>query len=230
MKILGIETSGQVAGVAVAEDGKLLAEMNLSYKKEHSTTIMPMLDTLLNALNLQPSDIDLCAVTNGPGSFTGLRIGVATIKGFCFQSKQVIPVPTLDALAYNVYDQKNLVVPIMDARRNQVYTAVYYQGNRLTEYEALPLPELLQKVTEYGTNYHTGVVFLGDGVYAYGETLRAYTDLAVSFATENNCLQRASSVALLAFSLYEQGKACSAEELPIYYLRKSQAERLSSSD
>ena len=126
MKILGLDSSGLVAGVAVAEDGELVAEYTINYKKTHSQTLLPMLDALRNMIELDMHTVDAIAVASGPGSFTGLRIGSATAKGLGLAlDKPLVEVPTLEGLAWNLYGTDKVVCPIMDARRNQVYTAAY---------------------------------------------------------------------------------------------------------
>ncbi|MBP5733988.1 MAG: tRNA (adenosine(37)-N6)-threonylcarbamoyltransferase complex dimerization subunit type 1 TsaB, partial [Lachnospiraceae bacterium] len=126
MKILGIDSSGLVASVAVTNDGVLLGEYTTNYKKTHSQTLLPMLDELKKMIELDLSTLDAIAISAGPGSFTGLRIGSATAKGLGLAlDKPLIEVPTLEGLAYNLCGSNALVCPIMDARRNQVYTAVY---------------------------------------------------------------------------------------------------------
>ena len=125
MKILAIDSSGLVASVALLEDDTLLAEYTVNYKKTHSQTLLPMLDAIVQMIDLDLNSIDAIAVSKGPGSFTGLRIGSATAKGLGLAlEKPLIEVPTVDALAYNLYDAEGLVVPMMDARRAQVYTGI----------------------------------------------------------------------------------------------------------
>ena len=125
MKILGLDSSGLVASVAVLEDNNLCAEYTVNFKKTHSQTLLPMLDVIAEMIQLDLNTVDGIAVAAGPGSFTGLRIGSATAKGLGLAlQKPLLAVPTLDALAYNIFDAKELVCPIMDARRNQVYTGV----------------------------------------------------------------------------------------------------------
>ena len=128
MKILALDSSGLVASVAVMENDTLVAEYTMNYKKTHSQTLLPMLDEIKNNIQVDLSSIDAIAVAAGPGSFTGLRIGSATAKGLGLAlDKPLIAVPTVDALAYNLYDtgEDTVVCPIMDARRNQVYTGIY---------------------------------------------------------------------------------------------------------
>ena len=126
MKILGLDSSGLVAGVAIVEDNVLLAEYTTNYKKTHSQTLLPMLAELREMIDLDMESIDAIAIAAGPGSFTGLRIGAATAKGLGLAlDKPLVEVPTLEGLAYNLCGTDKLVCPLMDARRNQVYTGVY---------------------------------------------------------------------------------------------------------
>ena len=126
MKILGLDSSGLVASVAVAEEGNLLAEYTVNYKKTHSQTLLPMLDELVKMIELDLHTIDAIAIAMGPGSFTGLRIGSATAKGLGFAlGKPLVEIPTVDGLAYNLWGSSDVVCPLMDARRNQTYTGLY---------------------------------------------------------------------------------------------------------
>ena len=151
MKILALDSSGLVASVALLQDETLVAEYTMNYKKTHSQTLLPMLDEIKKAVDLDLETLDAIAVAAGPGSFTGLRIGSATAKGLGLAlDKPLIPVPTLEALAYNLYDtpEDTLICPIMDARRKQVYTGIYafkdYCLITVKEQAALPMEELLK--------------------------------------------------------------------------------------
>ena len=132
MKVLAVDSSGLVASVAVVQDDELLAEYTLNYKKTHSQTLLPMLEELKKMIDLDLNSIDVIAVAAGPGSFTGLRIGSATVKGLGLAlNKPIAQVPTLEGLAYNMCGTDHLVCPLMDARREQVYTGVYrFVGKR----------------------------------------------------------------------------------------------------
>ena len=153
MKILALDSSGLVASVALVEDDTLVAEYTMNYKKTHSQTLLPMLDEIKKAVELDLETLDAIAVAAGPGSFTGLRIGSATAKGLGLAlNKPLIGVPTLEALAYNLYDTApgTLVCPIMDARRKQVYTGVYAFENHnlitIKDQAALPMDELIREL------------------------------------------------------------------------------------
>ena len=133
MKVLGLDSSGLVAGVAVAEDANLLGEYTVNYKKTHSQTLLPMLAEVAKMTELDLGTVDVIAVAGGPGSFTGLRIGSATAKGLGLAlDVPIVSVPTVDALAYNLAGHRDLVCPLMDARRNQAYTGLYrFDGNTM---------------------------------------------------------------------------------------------------
>lgn len=223
MIILAIEASAQAASVALVTQELTLAEVTVNTKKNHSITLMPMIEFMFQTVGFDISKVDYIAVTTGPGSFTGIRIGVATAKALAHGTgKKLLGVPTLDALAYNVFDENNIVVPVMDARRNQVYTCFYEwsEGNiqRLTEYMAIDIDECIKRASAYKRN----VIFLGDGIAVYGQRILD-ADKCFRLAPANNNMQRASSVALAGMSNLEW--VTTYDKLEIFYLRKSQAER-----
>ena len=228
MKILALDSSGLVASVAVMENDTLVAEYTMNYKKTHSQTLLPMLNEIKNNIQLDLNSIDAIAVAAGPGSFTGLRIGSATAKGLGLAlDKPLIAVPTVDALAYNLYDtgEDTVVCPIMDARRNQVYTGIYkFQNHELVivkEQDALSIHELLEVLNGIGKK----VIFLGDGVPVFKETIRENCKVEYSFAPAHLNRQRAGAVGALAGIYFKQGKIQTAVEHQPDYLRVSQAER-----
>lgn len=220
MTILAIETTAGPASAAIVRDRALLAECTLNYKMTHSQTIMPMISGLLGALSLSAEDMDYIACSSGPGSFTGLRIGAATAKGLAMGAgKPIVPVPTLDALAYNIYESAAIVCPVMDARRGQVYTSLYEwrrgRLNRLAEYMAAPLEEIVDKALSFGR----GAVFTGDALYALPDRE------GVIKAPASCNMQRAACVAALAEELIPHGKAIDGGDFVPFYIRKPQAER-----
>lgn len=226
MRVLGLDSSGLVASVAVVEDENLLAEYTVNYKKTHSQTLLPMLDEISEMIQLDLNSVDAIAAASGPGSFTGLRIGSATAKGLGLALKKpLVAVPTLDALAYNLYDHKDMICPIMDARRNQVYTGIYafenHEMKTLQESCALDIKELIAKLNMLGK----AVVFLGDGVAVYRTIIEENLEIPYSFAPAHCNKQRASAVAALGFIYANQGNTVTAAEFQPDYLRKSQAER-----
>jgi tRNA threonylcarbamoyladenosine biosynthesis protein TsaB len=221
MNLLAVDTSGNVCSAAVLMNEKILAEKYVDNKKTHSETIESMADECLMeaGINIKEADIFCCAV--GPGSFTGIRIGTAMIKAFAHASgKPVIGVNTLDALAFNVSGTDEYVCPVIDARRGEVYTALYFKGERVSEYRAEMLDAVLEDLKGKKT------VFLGDGAGNYSEKiLSASRDFRI--AHPGVVLQRAGSVGLCAYAMYQKGETSDAYTLEPFYLKESQPERLS---
>ncbi len=230
MKVLAIDSSGLVATVAVVEDNELLAEYTTNYKKTHSQTLLPMLEHVKEMIDLDLNTVDYLAVAAGPGSFTGLRIGSATVKGLGLAlNKPVVEVPTLEGLAYNLCGTDHLVCPLMDARRNQVYTGIYefeaeehtWQMKTVKEQCAVDVAEIIEECNKLGRP----VIFLGDGVPVYEAKIAELCRVPYTFALAGMNRQRAAAVAALAVKYAGEGKVVSAAEHAPEYLRKSQAER-----
>lgn len=226
MKILAVETSSATASVAVMDNEILLAEYTLNHNKTHSQWLAPMTNQILENLDLKSGDIDIYAASSGPGSFTGLRIGITTIKAIAYVAqKPVISVPTLDALAYNIPLVDKLVCPIMDARNNQVYTALYKRDKTvqtiITEYMGIPINELVEILK----GKKQEVVFVGDAVEVHREYLLSELGDSCEFAPGNLMLQKASSVAQAARIRAMNGLIENCFDMIPFYLRKSQAER-----
>lgn len=231
MRILALDSSGLVAAVAVVEEEQTIAEYTVNYKKTHSQTLLPMLDEVVKMTELDMSTIDAIAISGGPGSFTGLRIGSATAKGLGLAlGKPLIHIPTLDGLAYNLYGTADIICPIMDARRKQVYTGIYFFGadengelklNILEPQMAIGVDELIGKLNELGRP----VTFLGDGVPVYKELLKAGLSIPYRFAPAHMNRQRGASIGVCAIQYYKEGKIESAADHQPDYLRVSQAER-----
>ena len=225
-KILGIESSSLVASVAILDGDTITAEYTVNHKKTHSQTLLPMLDESVRMTEQNLEDLDAIAVSGGPGSFTGLRIGSATAKGLGLAlEKPLIHVPTLDAMAYNLYGCGERICPIMDARRGQVYTGIYrFEDNAfrtLKEDCAIALEELLEELAAA----QEPVVFLGDGVPVGREKIAARLGSLARFAPAQMNRQRAASVAALGAVMYAEGKTETAAAHAPEYLRMSQAER-----
>lgn len=233
MKIMALDSSGLVASVALAEDDNLIAEYTVQYKKTHSQTLLPMLQEICRMVELDLDTVDAIAVAAGPGSFTGLRIGSATAKGLAFAMKKpIVPVPTVDGLAYQMYGAKDLVCPIMDARRSQVYTGIYefvpdqngrydYDMRVVREQCAVSFDEIAGALNELDRS----VVFLGDGVPVFRERMAQVMRVPYTMAPLHRARQSAAAVAALGSLYYEQGRAVSGAEHAPEYLRLSQAER-----
>ena len=226
MLILGIESSSLVASVAIVTDETLIAEYTTNFKKTHSQTLLPMLDEIVKMTGIDIKEIDAIAVSCGPGSFTGLRIGAATAKGLGLALKKpLVSVPTLEATAFNLFETNCLICPIMDARRNQVYNGIYEYKNgefkTVTPQRALEVEKLITELNEIGKK----VLFLGDGVPVYSDYIKENINIEYSFAPAHLNRQRAGSVAALGLKLFKEGKTVSAANFNLNYLRKSQAER-----
>lgn len=226
MLILGIDTSALACGAAVIKDGKLISETYLNTGLTHSQTVMELIDSALKNAGISFSDIDAVAVSAGPGSFTGIRIGVSAVKGLCFpEDKPCCPVSTLEALANCVDLDGFLIVPVMDARCMQVYTAVFEKTDgeivRIVEDTPMKLEELYDVLKEYDKK----IILIGDGAELSYKYL-SEKSLDVRVFSEIFKFQHASGVAITAFRHYNKGdEFISASELVPSYLRLSQAER-----
>lgn len=222
MKILAFDSSAVIASVALCDGERLLGEYTLNNGNTHSETLLPMAEALLQSAELTVDDLDLIAVAAGPGSFTGVRIGAATVKGLAFATGiPTVGVSTLEALAENLNFVNGLVVPVMNARRGQVYTAIFRfqdgRGERLLEDSAIAITELDEKLSTYSEP----VYLVGDG---YGVTAPVLTH-AYRPIPERLRHQSAYSVAQVARRLHEKGASVSDAALAPTYLRLSQAER-----
>lgn len=227
MKILALDSSGMPASCAVLEDGVLLAEYTVRYKKTHSQTLLPMVDEVSRMLELDLNTLDALAIAGGPGSFTGLRIGSATVKGIGLAlNKPIVNVPTLEGLACNVYGRSGIICPMMDARRSEVFGGLYrFEGGRLTviaDQAPLSIADLTVRLNELGEH----VVLLGDGSAVYRDKLKELLTVPYEFVPGNLNEQHASSVAVRAAQMFAEGKTETAAEHRPIYLRVSQAERV----
>jgi len=226
MKILALDSSGLVASVAVIQDDNLMGEYTVNYKKTHSQTLLPMLDAVAKMIELDLRTVDAIAVVKGPGSFTGLRIGSATAKGLGLAlDVPMVEVPTVDGLACNLWGAKDLVCPLMDARRNQAYTGIYaFEDGVMQVLEqqcAVDISCIVEKLNALGRP----VVFLGDGVPVFRDYIDAYVQAPHFYAPPHLNKQRAGAVAWLAMQYMKNGQTVSAAEHHPDYLRLSQAER-----
>ena len=231
MKILGIDSSGLVASAAIADEKNIIAEFTVNNKQTHSQTLLPMIEKVVDMSGIELEQIDAIAIAAGPGSFTGLRIGSATAKGLGLAlEKPLIHIPTLEGLAYNLCGIADVVCPIMDARRGQVYAGIYeFDGQKLHILEdqmAVPIEELGEKLKKY-LKEGRRVTFLGDGVPVHKTKIKEeiLPGGAVTFAPANMNRQRAASVGTLGMQYYKEGKIETAMEHEPDYLRVSQAER-----
>lgn len=226
MKLLAVDASGQVASVAIMTEEGIRAEYTVDYKKTHSQTLLPMIDEICKMTETEPAKLDAIAVSQGPGSFTGLRIGAATVKGMAFAlDKPVIAIPTLQMLAANFHGANENICPMMDARRNQVYTGIYrfQEGELLTvsEQKACAVEDIISEINRQNRE----VILLGDGSEVYRQLLTEALNCPFRFAAPHLNRQRAGSLAVLAWDKLQRGEVIRGEEFELEYLRLSQAER-----
>lgn len=223
MLLLSVDSSASPASVCLYEDGKVLADYYLNIGLTHSQTLMAMVESVLQISGKTTEDIDVYAVNSGPGSFTGVRIGVSAVKGMAYTlDKPCIAVSTLESMAYNFIGQKTYICACMDARRNQVYNALFRVENdrieRLCEDRAIPVEDLLAELKDLTDD----VTLVGDGA----ELVFDSTELSsIRLSPPHLRYQRASAVAIAALEKYNRGEVLSPAALMPHYLRLSQAER-----
>lgn len=223
MKVLGVDTSGRMGSVAVLEDDTVLAEIAVTSTQTHAKRLMSAVDVTLEMIGLTIADCDGFAVTTGPGSFTGLRIGISTIKGLGFATrKPVTGVSTLDALAHQFPSFPHLVCPVLDARKGQIYTALcecagYMKWKRLVEDCAAEPRQWLKQIQHL-------CLFVGDGAIVYGELIRETLGSLAHFAPPYLNRVRASVVAYIGMRQILNGQIVDVARLVPHYIRKSDAE------
>ncbi len=224
MIILSVDTSTVAASVAVSDEEKLHGIYYTNYKLKHSEKLLPLVDGLLNEIGMKLSDMDAFAITVGPGSFTGLRIGAATVKGYAYAlDKPVIPVSTLEALAYSQPHFDGIICPILDAQRSQVYCAAFVNGQdgvkRLTDDDAKDIGEFCDEIITLAGERRA--IFLGDGVYKFKDEITARLGDKAVFADDMTMMPNA---AYLAKAALKSDRRESAYSLELNYIRKAQAE------
>ena len=224
MKILAVDTSATPVSAALTDSGRLLGEFYLNVKTTHSQTLMPIVESLLKTTGTDVKDIDVFAVNVGPGSFTGVRIGVASVKGLTMPlDKPCAAVSTLEAMANCIPYESGVVCAVMDARCSQVYNALFRMkggiAERLTPDRALSIAELKQELA----NYSEEVYLVGDGAEI---CQNAFSDMEnIVLVPENIRFQHAYGTAKAAERMAEENKLCTSDELMPMYLRLPQAER-----
>lgn len=224
--ILGIDTATRVAGVAVVNGERLISERYIHNLQTHSQNIIPMIQQVMSDAGLKPAELQGIAVTGGPGSFTGLRIGMSAAKAMGLALNiPVMGVPTLKALAWNLFGLEGLVCPILDAKKNEVYTCIYKSApdglQELIAPAALSLERLISALADYRDQK---VTFIGDGVPVFGEAIKEALGGRASFGTMVNSFPRASAVAELGLHQLAEGRLSDSTFIQPVYLRKSEAE------
>ena len=223
IRILALDSTAEVSSVCVCEGERLVCEITVNTGNTHSQTLLPAVEQTLKMAELSVDDIDVFASSTGPGSFTGVRIGVATVKGIAYgKNKPCVSVSTLEALAYNLIGNNGLICPVMNARRSQVYNALFEceNGNltRLCLDRALSISELDEELA----NESRPIYLSGDG---YDITANGFKNTKISFVPERQRYQSAYSVAQIALKKYNAGEYVDDTALVPIYLRPSQAER-----
>lgn len=226
MKILSCECSAKSASCAIIEEGKILASSFVNVPLTHSQTLMPMINSMLISSKVDISDIGAFAISAGPGSFTGVRIGISAVKGMVLaKNTPCISVSTLEAIAYNFLGFDALVCAVMDARCNQVYTALFRVKNgkvkRLCEDKAVSVTDLAKEIKK--SRVKCPIIIAGDGANIFFAAVCDKT--GVVLAQEDNLYQKATGVALCAENKYKKGQSVSPEQLLPVYLRLPQAQR-----
>ena len=222
MKILAVDSSSVTAAVAITENGKVLAENFINNGLTHSQTLMPMVEKTINESGISVKDIDLFAITHGPGSFTGVRIGIASIKGMADAlDKKCLPISTLEAIAEPLKNEDVIACAVMDARCNQVYTAIFNNGERLCDDKAVLIDELGEELKQYDKR----IVFIGDGsVLCYDKLHEIIQDCDV--ADEKIRYVHGESIGFVAENKIKNGEEpINSANLVPFYLRLPQAER-----
>ena len=219
MKIIGIETSGSIGSVCVCDSDTIVAQKTFGKASDHGKGIVSSLKSLFDEITWKPNDIDLIAVSIGPGSYTGLRVGVTCAKTLAYSLKKpVIAVPTLDVLAENVENNVNTLCPVMDAKRKSVYACIYVRADnekkRTTDFLFISPKDLLEILPD-----HT--FLFGDGIIPYREI---FSQKNLTLSPDVLGIASANNVAKLGLKRYEQGERCETETLEPLYLRKSEAE------
>ncbi|MDE0427195.1 MAG: tRNA (adenosine(37)-N6)-threonylcarbamoyltransferase complex dimerization subunit type 1 TsaB [Candidatus Poribacteria bacterium] len=222
MKILGVDTSTPIGSVALIDSDNLVAEHTLDIVQAHSSRLMPAIDSVLKWGNITADDLDGCAVGIGPGSFTGIRIGVATVKSICYAvDKPIIGVSTLEAIAYNLRWSNSIICPLLDARRSEIYGAIF-KGNtkwqRLSEDLCLPIDAFLERIKADTIPDYT-INFVGDGLETYGNVVRENLGERVHFADAIFNVPRGATIAHLGQELLKNGDTDSYWTLVPNYVR-----------
>ena len=216
MKILGIDTSTPIGSVGLIDGERFVAEHALSIVKVHSSRLMPAIDQILQWAGLTVHDIDACAVGIGPGSFTGIRIGVGTIKSLCYALKKpIVGVSTLEAIAYNLRYTDKLICPVLDARKDEVYGAVFRGGQNLLRRSddlCVPIESLLNQIDD-------DVIFGGDGLQRYASAVQERFGDDVSLANPIFNVPRGASIARIGYDRFLNGQSDDYFSLTPNYVR-----------
>ena len=221
IKILAVDTSGTTLAIAILKNDEVLASVNKNTGLTHSETLMPEIISLFDKAGLNASDIDYFVCSNGPGSFTGLRIGISAMIGLAHAvNKPMVEIGTLDGLYKNNKGKQNIICPIIDARREEVYATVFKGNEKILPDRPISLISLCELLKEHNES----ILFCGDGATAYKEKIIEYMSDKAIFADEENMLQNAVSVGLLGLDKIKKGEAVPYNQFKVNYLKPSQPE------
>jgi tRNA threonylcarbamoyladenosine biosynthesis protein TsaB len=226
MKILAIESASVTASCAVSEDFNVLGEFSLSHKKTHSEKLMPLIEELLKELEIKIQDIDVIAISEGPGSYTGLRIGAAIAKSLAFAGNLPIAnIPTIKSMAGNVYDAEKLIVPIMDAKAGRVYTGIYKWEDEELKCVKEQFPCNIEELVDILNQYREPLIFTGDGSVSYKNIIEEKLNRKAHFTPSKFNSLNASTLCYIGCEMARKGETITASSFKPQYLRLSQAER-----
>ena len=216
MKILGVDTSTPIGSVGLIDGENFVGEYSLKIEKAHSSRLMPAIDQILSWANLTVQELDACAVGVGPGSFTGVRIGVGAVKTLCYAIKKpIVGISTLAAIAHNLRYTNALICPVLDARRNEIYGAIFHGGERLERKSddlCVPMEAFLDRVSD-------PAVFVGDGLRRYTDAILNRFGTNVIFAHANFNVPRGSNIARLGYERLLSGQSDDYFSLTPNYVR-----------
>jgi len=225
LKILGIDTSTKFCNLGLIEDEDVLIECTINgLKKKHSSILVPAIKDLLKTIDLKMEEINGIAVSMGPGSFTGLRIGLCVAKGLCYaRSLPLLGIPTLDAMAFPLKEIPYLICPVLESKKDEIYDVVFRGGDslhRVTDYKCEDIQSLLVRLSPLKEK----IVFLGDGIKKYQDIIKEKIGKDILFIDSQLNLSVATSIAFLGLNKLKKGEEDDVSTLSPFYLRKSKAE------
>lgn len=226
MKILAIESASVIASCAVSENDMVLGEYSLGHKKTHSEKLMPLIEKLLEDMEINIKDFELIAISEGPGSFTGLRIGASIAKSIAYAiNVPIVNIPTMKSLASNIYSTDKYIVPVMDAKSGRLYSGIYtWENDNLITFKE-QFPSTIEELVELLNNLKKPIILSGDGSENYKNIFTEKLKIEYTFSPKQFNMLSASSLACLGYSMYLNGETINPSEFYPKYLRLSQAER-----
>ncbi|WP_326908230.1 tRNA (adenosine(37)-N6)-threonylcarbamoyltransferase complex dimerization subunit type 1 TsaB [Sedimentibacter sp. MB31-C6] len=226
MKVLAIESASVIASCAISEDDTILGEFTLGHKKTHSEKLMPLIEELFDELEMKIQDINMIAISEGPGSYTGLRIGGAIAKSLAYAVDiPIVNIPSMMSLAANIYNTDKLIVPIMDAKAGRIYTGIYKWNNEKLFPVKKQFPCNIDELIEKLNDINEPVLFNGDGSINYRKTIEEKLKIKPIFSPYQYNYLKASTLTMLGYEMAKKGQTINPSQFVPQYLRLSQAER-----